>query len=65
MWYKVFKNEPQALYMLEMAEKDTGQLLLVSDTGCAANFWLNPYSKASGNLHRFSQFKLIDFHICI
>lgn len=51
--------------MLEMAEKDTGQLLLVSDTGCAANFWLNPYSKASGNLHRFSQFKLIDFHICI
>lgn len=31
----------------------------------AANFWLNPYSKATGNLHHFPPFKLIDFHICV
>lgn len=36
MWYKAFKNVLQTLYMLEMAEKDTGQLLLVSDMGCGS-----------------------------
>lgn len=31
MGYKVFKNILQGHYMLEIAEEDTGQLLLVSD----------------------------------
>lgn len=46
MWYKAFKNELQALYMLEMAEKDTGQLLLVSDMGCGSQLLVKSLFKS-------------------
>lgn len=40
MGYKVFKNILQGHYMLEIAEEDTGQLLLVSDMCCGSQLLL-------------------------
>lgn len=51
--------------MLEIAEEDTGQLLLVSDMCSSQLLLVKPLSKANGNLCIFSPFKLIDFHIWI
>lgn len=46
MWYKVFKKVPQAHYMLEMAEKETGQLLLVSDMSCGSQILVKSLFKS-------------------
>jgi len=47
MGFNVFKNISQAHYMLETAEGDTGQLLLVSDMCCGSQLLLvKPLSKS-------------------